>query len=426
MSELGSSPGLGGGIGVDAAGALVLENVTVASNTAGTGGGIFVQTATSVPAATLTISDSIVAGNSGAQCSGPTAHSGDYNLANDASCASPPRATSRTSTRSGTPPGQYRPGLTATHALDPASPAINAGDPLTCKATDQRGVPRSTCDIGAFEYVTPTLRVVTQVVNDQGGTRDPSDFVVHVTAGFDVGGSPQPGTGAGATYTLPAGTYTVSADALAGYSFTAAGDCAAGGTVSLAENEAKTCTIVANDPPPVAGKNVNAIPKSGTVRIKLPGKNRKFRRLVEGEQIPLGTTIDTLKGRVTLVAAANKTGKTATADFYDGIFKVLQTKGAKPITRIVLVEKLSCRNAGKASTAATRKKRRRIWGDGSGRFRTEGDFSSATVRGTKWLVEDRCASTLTRVVRGKVAVRDFVKRKTVIVRKGKRYVAKAA
>ena len=34
--------------------------------------------------------------------------------------------------------------------------------------------------------------------------------------------------------------------------------------------------------------------------------------------MPVGTTVDTLKGRVTLVAAADKQGKTATADFYDG------------------------------------------------------------------------------------------------------------
>jgi hypothetical protein len=46
------------------------------------------------------------------------------------------------------------------------------------------------------------------------------------------------------------------------------------------------------------------------------------------------------------------------------------------------------------------------------------------VRGTIWLVEDRCASTLTRVRQGRVAVRDKVKRKTVIVRAGKQYVAK--
>ena len=44
------------------------------------------------------------------------------------------------------------------------------------------------------------------------------------------------------------------------------------------------------------------------------------------------------------------------------------------------------------------------------------------MRGTKWLVEDRCTSTLTRVVRGSVRVRDGKKR--VIVRKGKRYIAR--
>ena len=46
------------------------------------------------------------------------------------------------------------------------------------------------------------------------------------------------------------------------------------------------------------------------------------------------------------------------------------------------------------------------------------------MRGTKWLVEDRCTSTLTKVTRGSVSVRDKVKRKTVTVRAGKQYVAR--
>ena len=87
---------------------------------------------------------------------------------------------------------------------------------------------------------------------------------------------------------------------------------------------------------------------------------------------------------MTLVAASNKSGGTATADFYDGIFKIGQTKGAKPITTLKLVEKLSCPKRGKASAAA-KKKKRKLWGDGKGRFRTEGSYSSATVRGTRWL-----------------------------------------
>ena len=73
---------------------------------------------------------------------------------------------------------------------------------------------------------------------------------------------------------------------------------------------------------------------------------------------------------------------------------------------------------------AAAKRKRRLWGDGKGRFRTKGEFSSATVRGTRWLVEDRCDGTLTRVTKGKVAVRDFVRKRTVIVRAGKQYLAK--
>ena len=101
-----------------------------------------------------------------------------------------------------------------------------------------------------------------------------------------------------------------------------------------------------------------------------------------------------------------------------------KARAAKPRTTLTLVEKLSCPKAGSA-IAAAKKKKRRLWGDGSGKFRTKGKHSAATVVGTKWLVEDRCRSTLTRVVRGRVSVRDFAKKKTVIVRRGKRYIARA-
>jgi hypothetical protein len=40
-------------------------------------------------------------------------------------------------------------------------------------------------------------------------------------------------------------------------------------------------------------------------------------------------------------------------------------------------------------------------------------------------VTDRCDGTLTTVQRGRVAVRDFRRRKTVVVRAGKRYLARA-
>jgi hypothetical protein len=68
---------------------------------------------------------------------------------------------------------------------------------------------------------------------------------------------------------------------------------------------------------------------------------------------------------------------------------------------------------------------RRLWGSGRGRFTTRGRYSSATVRGTKWLTQDQCNGTLTRVVRGVVRVVDFRRHKTVNVRAGRSYLAKA-
>jgi ferric-dicitrate binding protein FerR (iron transport regulator) len=50
---------------------------------------------------------------------------------------------------------------------------------------------------------------------------------------------------------------------------------------------------------------------------------------------------------------------------------------------------------------------RQLWGDGRGRFRTRGRYGAATVRGTKWLTDDRCDGTLVRVKRGKVDVQDL-------------------
>jgi hypothetical protein len=174
-------------------------------------------------------------------------------------------------------------------------------------------------------------------------------------------------------------------------------------------------------PPPVAGKKVNVFPERGTVKVRRPGAG-SFKVLRAGQQLPVKSSIDVTKGRVTLVAAANKKGGTMQGGFYDGTFKLTQTKGGKPVTTVRLTDKLRCVGAGKANAAA--KKKRRLWGDGKGRFRTSGSYSSATVRGTKWLVEDTCTTTTTRVARGSVTVRDLVKRRTVVVKAGKKYVAR--
>jgi hypothetical protein len=109
------------------------------------------------------------------------------------------------------------------------------------------------------------------------------------------------------------------------------------------------------------------------------------------------------------------------------MFKVGQDKAGK-ITNLTLAEPHArCPKARKASASAKKakkKKTRRLWGEGKGSFRTTGRYSSATIRGTRWLVTDRCGVTETKVTQGVVTVRDFVRHKTVVIRAGKKYLAR--
>jgi hypothetical protein len=130
--------------------------------------------------------------------------------------------------------------------------------------------------------------------------------------------------------------------------------------------------------------------------------------------------VDTRKGVVELTSVPRAGAAPETAKFFDGLFVVTQSRG---ITDLRLSElMLPCNSRARASQR--RPKKRKLWGDGRGSFRTSGRYSAATVRGTKWLVQDSCAGTLTRVTQGSVSVRDRVKKRTVIVRAGRRYLAR--
>jgi hypothetical protein len=158
-------------------------------------------------------------------------------------------------------------------------------------------------------------------------------------------------------------------------------------------------------------------PISGRVLVKLPGSS-KFVPL-DPSVIKNGAEVDTRNGVVEITRSDGGIAK-----FYDGIFKLSQPGG---ITTLTLTEKLTGCKASKrnASAAAKKPKTRKLWGDGKGKFRTRGQYSAATIRGTRWLVQDTCTSTITRVVQGVVAVNDFARKKTVLVKQGKRYTARA-
>ena len=81
----------------------------------------------------------------------------------------------------------------------------------------------------------------------------------------------------------------------------------------------------------------------------------------------------------------------------------------------------SCPKAG-SSARASKRSGRKLWGSGSGRFRTQGNFGSASVRGTIWLTVDQCKGTFFKVRRGVVTVSDFVADKTVSLPAGQSYL----
>jgi hypothetical protein len=191
---------------------------------------------------------------------------------------------------------------------------------------------------------------------------------------------------------------------------------------------------------------------AGRVLVKLPGEDRYVDLAsLTLEEIPNGTLVDARKGRFRpKVAAAG--GTTAETDFYEGISEInqlaagaLSIAGTAPqpgVTELRLaggdfgrpcttpLAKAKAKQKPKRKTfglaqAKPVKPVRRLWGSGSGNFRTRGRYSSATVRGTIWLTEDYCNGTLVRVRQGIVAVRDLVKKRSVLVQAGKSYFAEA-
>ena len=173
-------------------------------------------------------------------------------------------------------------------------------------------------------------------------------------------------------------------------------------------------------PQPVVGVSVNVTPVSGTVRVRVRGTNR-FVNLQQLRNVPVGSELDVTRGRVRLVAAASRTRR-LTGVFYSGRAIVAQTRARTPVTTLRLSGPLACPRRAPAAAAPPR---RRLWGNAKGSFRTQGRFASAAVRGTLWLTEDRCDGTFVSVRQGRVQVRDVPRRRTITLRAGQSYLARA-
>jgi CSLREA domain-containing protein len=145
-----------GGYGITA------TNVTIAANSAGVGGNIYNFSAS------LALQNTLIAYGTDQNCAGnpgPNISSLGYNLDSDGTCG-----LSGTGDISGANPLldelADNGGSTRTAALLAGSPAIDAGS--GCPETDQRGVARIFCDIGAYGYdaYEPTLSLPLVLKNE--------------------------------------------------------------------------------------------------------------------------------------------------------------------------------------------------------------------------------------------------------------------
>jgi hypothetical protein len=185
---------------------------------------------------------------------------------------------------------------------------------------------------------------------------------------------------------------------------------------------------------PTLGVTALAAPVSGRVLVREPGSpTGSAYVLTQKSLIPMGSTVDTTNGRVSLTFATAPAdsatlGPTETGEFYGGAFTIFQSRSATLAELRLAGQAPSCgsRKAGaRTAAASTKRKNRFVWGDAKGSYKTTGNYGAATVRGTKWLTEDKCAGTRVKVDRGLVDVRDFQRNKTVQVPAGKEYTALA-
>lgn len=156
-------------------------NSTIAFNNVTSAGGSRYGGVINISGGTLTIQNSIVAQNDGRQCfSNDSWTSAGNNLASDNFCDFTATGDLQFTDPLLAPLGDYG-GSTLTHALNPGSPAIDAGSNTACPAADQRGVARpvdgdddatAVCDIGAFEAQNQLTIADLSVTEGDSGTTD--------------------------------------------------------------------------------------------------------------------------------------------------------------------------------------------------------------------------------------------------------------
>ncbi|HEX2232626.1 MAG TPA: choice-of-anchor Q domain-containing protein [Thermoleophilaceae bacterium] len=189
--------------------------------------------------------------------------------------------------------------------------------------------------------------------------------------------------------------------------------------------------LPADEAKPELGVSVVGGVASGQISFK-PAGSSEFVPLTGAASIPVGALVDARRGAVRLTTARGAQGSSQVGVFSGAMFRVRQARTPNAYTVLSLAggsfESCARTAAGRGAVVASGRRARsvrRLWARSrGGRFRTRGRHGTATVRGTVWSTADRCDGTMVRVRRGRVLVRDFGRRRPVLVTAGERYLAR--
>lgn len=152
----------------------------------------------------------------------------------------------------GTCSGSFASGTSVTLTATPDSGSNFTSWGGACSGSGTCSVTMSTAkSVTATFTVNPpttgTLTVYKQVVNDNGGTKNPSDFTMHISDNAAVSIT-FPGSSTGTVTTLAGGTYYVFDDTLPNY-YGDLSQCGNQGMVTVTNGQNTSCTITNNDQP---------------------------------------------------------------------------------------------------------------------------------------------------------------------------------
>jgi hypothetical protein len=173
------------------------------------------------------------------------------------------------------------------------------------------------------------------------------------------------------------------------------------------------------------------------VDVKLP-RTHRFIPLQDRVNLPVASTIDASgsgsRDAIKATFATPPGRRPARIELYGGAVNIRQDRSRGSTVEIRLVGSPVASSADSPSVA---RKKRRCRKGRNGRCKrigfnghcstcsVVGGHSANSSQGTAYLVEDRCEGTLTVVRKGVVRVRDLGRRRTVAVRAGHRYLARA-